>query len=472
MTLGGSGVAAVEGVRHRNLASVRVAGAAALGGFLFGFDSSVINGGVDAIKGEYHLNSTVVGFVVSSALLGCAVGAWFAGQLADRFGRIKVMVAAAVIFVISAGGSALSFSAWELTIWRVIGGLAIGAASVIAPAYIAEISPADLRGRLGSLQQLAIVLGIFAALVSDYILAQIAGGAAEAVPWGGAAWRWMFATAAAPAVVYGVCSMMIPESPRYLVKTGRPRQAKRVLRQVGSTGDLDEKIREIEETIKADRPVQLSDLRGPRLGLLPIVWVGILLSVFQQFVGINVIFYYSSTLWQAVGFSESQSMLTSVINSLVNVVATLVAIALVDKIGRKPLLLMGAAGMAVTLGIMTIVFATAPVVGGKPQLGSMGGPVALVAANLYVFAFAFTWGPVVWVMLGEMFNNFIRATALAVAAAAQWIANWVITTTFPPLSSASLGLAYGIYTIFSALAFVFVTRYVNETKGKELEEMV
>jgi sugar porter (SP) family MFS transporter len=319
---------------------------------------------------------------------------------------------------------------------------------------------------------MAIVLGIFAALVVDYVIAQVSeGGATGTFPWGGGAWRWMFASAAVPAVFWGVIATTIPESPRYLVKKHRTSDARRVLARVMGRGDVDGKIRDIGRSIAEDRAVHLRDLRGPRLGLLPIVWVGILLSVFQQFVGINVIFYYSSSLWQAVGFSESNAMLTSVINSIVNVVFTLVAIALVDRVGRRPLLLGGAAGMAASLGTLTVCFATAHVVDGKPELSGAAGPIALVAANVFVAAFAATWGPVVWVMLGEMFNNFIRASALAVAAAAQWIANWVVTTTFPGISGFSLSLAYGIYTAFSVLAFIFVIRAVPETKGRELEDM-
>ena len=459
---------------HATATAVLLAGAAALGGFLFGYDSSVINGTVDALKDEFDLSGFAVGFVVSAALLGCAAGAWFAGPIGDRIGRVRVMLAASVLFVISSIGSALAFSAVDLTAWRLVGGLAIGAASVIAPAYIAEIAPAELRGRLGSLQQMAIVLGIFAALVVDYVIAQVSdGGASGEFPWGGDAWRWMFASAVVPAVVYGVIATTIPESPRYLVKKHQTARAREVLRKVMGRGDadVDVKIREIGRSIAEDRPVHLRDLRGNRLGLLPIVWIGILLSVFQQFVGINVIFYYSSSLWQAVGFSEDDAMLTSVINSVVNVAFTLVAIALVDRIGRRPLLLAGAAGMAVSLGALTLCFATAPVVDGEPDLGGVAGPVALVAANVFVASFAATWGPVVWVMLGEMFTNFIRASALAVAAAAQWLANWVITTTFPGISGFSLGLAYGLYTLFSVLAFVFVLRAVPETKGRELEDM-
>jgi SP family sugar:H+ symporter-like MFS transporter len=449
---------------------ILLAVAAAVGGFLFGYDTSVINGTVDAVKADFHMSSTALGFVVSSALLGCAVGAWFAGPLANRTGRVRVMLFASILFAISAVGAALAFGPISLFVWRVIGGLGVGAASVIAPAYIAEIAPAKLRGRLGSLQQLAIVVGIFASLLIDYVLATAAGGAGEPVPWGGSAWRWMFASALLPAFVYAVLALQIPESPRYLVAKHELRAARDVLRRyVG--GDVENRIAEIRRSLLTDRPVQLRDLRGPVLGLLGIVWVGILLSVFQQFVGINVIFYYSSSLWQSVGFSESSSMLTSVITSVTNIVTTLVAIALIDRIGRRPLLLFGAGGMTVTLTVMAFCFSQASIVDGKPSLPGGYGTLALIAANVYVFAFGASWGPTVWVLLGEMFNNYIRASALAVAAAAQWIANWAITVTFPVLSGVSLTLAYGLYAAFALLAFVFVIRAVRETKGKELEEM-
>jgi len=454
-----------------NGAVILVSTAAALGGFLFGYDTSVINGTVDAIEARFNMSSGLLGFVVSSALLGSVVGAWFAGPLADRFGRVKVMVVAAVFFAVSAVGSGLATSPIDLTLWRVLGGLAVGAASVIAPAYIAEMAPAHLRGRLGSLQQLAIVFGIFVALLVDALLANVAGGAAEDVPWGGAAWRWMFVSAAIPAFVYGIVALRIPESPRYLVRKGRLEKAREVLvKYVG--GDPDERIGNIQRSLAGnEEKVELRDLRGPRFGLLPIVWVGILLSVFQQFVGINVIFYYSTTLWRSVGFSESNSLLITVITSVTNIVTTLIAIALIDKIGRKPLLIIGAAGMVVTLGVMSYCFSTATGSGDDLRLHGAYGTIALIAANLYVVAFGMSWGPVVWVLLGEMFNNRIRATALAVAAAAQWLANWAISTTFPTLASIGLSFAYGLYTAFAALALIFVLSAVKETKGRELEDM-
>ncbi len=463
--------AGLHSVPSHHGAVILVAAAAAMGGFLFGYDTAVINGTVDAIRNQFDIGSTYVGFVVSSALLGCAVGAWFAGPLADRLGRVRVMLMAATVFAITSIGSALCWGPLSLMAWRILGGLAIGAASVIAPAYIAEIAPADVRGRLGSLQQLAIVTGIFASLLIDQVLAYAAGGASESVPWGGAAWRWMFAAAALPAVVYGVLAAQIPESPRYLVAKDQLKKARDVLaRFVG--GDVDLRIREISRSLAGgEQAVRLRDLRGPKFGLQAIVWTGILLSVFQQFVGINVIFYYSSSLWHSVGFSENNAFLFSTITSVTNIVCTLVGIALIDKIGRKPLLLIGAAGMTVTLTTMAICFGTASGSGSDLKLGSVAGPVALVAANIYVFAFGMSWGPAVWVLLGEMFNNKIRATALAVAAAAQWLANWLISTTFPTLASIGLVLAYGLYALFALVAFIFVKTAVRETKGRELEDM-
>ncbi|GAB3658328.1 sugar porter family MFS transporter [Glycomyces tarimensis] len=451
-------------------AAVFVSVAAALGGFLFGYDTAVINGTVSALQDGFEISSVAIGFVVSSALLGCVVGAWFAGAIANRFGRTKVMLTAAVFFFVSALGSSLATGPFDLTVWRVVGGLAVGAASVIAPAYIAEIAPAHLRGRLGSLQQFAIVTGIFTSLLINYVIQEVSGGASEAAPWGGTAWRWMFAAEAIPAFIYFMVALQIPESPRYLVAKRQVAKAKGVLkRYVG--GDVDFRVREIEDSLHSDKPIRFADVRGPRLGLLPIVWIGILLSVFQQFVGINVIFYYSTTLWQAVGFTESDSFLTSVINSLFNILATIVAIMLIDKVGRKRLLLTGSSIMLVTLTSMAAIFATAPIVDGEPDLTGTGAVLALIAANLYVVGFAMSWGPVVWVLLGEMFPNRIRASALAIAAAAQWLANWVVTTTFPGLADTSLGLAYGLYATFALLSIVFVFRWVPETKHIELEDM-
>ena len=448
------------------------AATAAMGGFLFGYDSAVINGAVKAIGDYFNTPAGVLGFAVSSALIGAAIGAFMAGRIADRFGRLKAMWMAAALFLISAIGTGLSDVLWLLIIFRVIGGVAVGAASVIAPAYIAEIAPARIRGRLGSLQQLAIVVGIFIALLIDYVLATAAGGSEKDLWLGLEAWRWMFLSMAVPSLLYFGLSLTIPESPRHLVRLGKFDEAKSVLRKVLGNIDLDAKVAQIRETMHTQSAPKWSDLRGKFLGLLPIVWVGIGLSVFQQFVGINVIFYYSSVLWQAVGFSENDSLIITVITSVVNVVSTLIAIATIDKFGRKPLLLIGSLGMTVTLGIMAVIFGTASTnASGEPVLHGLAGPVALLSANLFVFFFATSWGPVVWVLLGETFPNRIRAAALSLAAAAQWVANWVISTSFPSLKDAGLGLAYGIYAACALLSLLFVLRFVRETKGQELEAM-
>lgn len=455
-------------------AAVLATVAAALGGFLFGFDTAVINGTVDAVRGDFALGPELTGLAVSCALLGSALGAWYAGPLADRFGRVVTMRVAAVLLLASALGCGVVFGVWDLIFWRFVGGAGVGIASVIAPAYIAEVSPAAVRGRLGSMQQLAIVLGIFAALLSDAWLAGLAGGASEPLWFGLDAWRWMFMAEAVPALVYGALTARLPESPRYLVAKGDPVRAAAVLEDMLGVHDralIERKVADIERSLRREHRSRLRDLVKPGGGLLPVVWIGLLLSVFQQFVGINVIFYYSSTLWRSVGFSEADALTITVVTSVVNVLVTLVAIALVDRIGRKPLLAIGSIGMTLTLGVMAWCFSQATQTPGGLVLPEGVGPIALVAANLYVVFFGVSWGPVVWVLLGEMFPNRIRAIALAIAAAAQWLANFAITTTFPLLANVGLTFAYGLYASFALLSLVFVLTAVRETKGVELEDM-
>jgi len=454
-----------------NLKVIALAVAGAVGGFLFGFDSSVVNGAVDPIQTQFGLSESLTGFAVASALIGCAVGAYVAGRLADWKGRIPAMLVGAILFFVSAVGTGLAFNVWDLIAWRLVGGLGIGIASVIAPAYIAEISPKNLRGRLGSLQQLAITIGIFAALLSDTLFAGWAGGAGQELWLGLEAWRWMFLAGILPAVVYGLIALKLPESPRFLVLKGRDDEVRGIFARLWPNDDVERAIRDMRSGIENDaHGSKKGALRGNRFGLKPIVWVGIILSVFQQFVGINVIFYYSTTLWKSVGFEESDSLTISVATAVTNIAVTFVAIALVDRVGRRPILLFGSVGMTVALATMAISFSQSVQVDGEPSLPGAWGPIALVAANVFVVSFGASWGPVVWVLLGEIFPSRIRARALGVAAAAQWIANFAITVSFPPLASVSLVLTYGLYALFAGLSFAFVFKVVPETNGLSLEE--
>jgi SP family sugar:H+ symporter-like MFS transporter len=445
-----------------------ITAAAAMGGFLFGYDSSVINGAVEAIRDKYDIGSGTLAQVIAIALIGCAIGAATAGRIADRIGRIRCMQIASVLFTISAVGSALPFALWDLAFWRIIGGFAIGMASVIGPAYIAEVSPPAIRGRLASFQQAAIVLGIAVSQLVNYAILQGADGDQRGKIIGLEAWQLMLGVMVIPAVIYGLLSFAIPESPRFLLSVGRESDARGVLADVeGKDIDLDARVTEIKTAMHREHKSKFSDLLRTRFSFLPIVWVGIGLSVFQQLVGINVAFYYSSTLWQSVGINPSSSFFYSFTTSIVNIIGTAIAMVFVDRIGRRPLALIGSAGMAVSLALEAWAFSSKS----GSTLPNTEGTVALVAAHCFVLFFALSWGVVVWVFLGEMFPNRIRAAALGVAASAQWIANWAITASFPTLSDWNLSGTYVIYTCFAVLSIPFVLIFVKETKGKTLEEM-
>lgn len=447
---------------------------ATIGGFLFGYDSGVINGTVDGLRAAFHSNSIGTGFNVACMLLGCAVGAFIAGWLADKFGRRTILVIASVCFGINAIGAGIAVSSGQFIFFRVIGGLAVGAASVLAPAYISEVAPARFRGTLSSVQQIAIITGITMSFLSNYILAQKAGASTAMLAFGFEAWRWMFWVMIVPSLAFFFALLFIPESPRFLVASGKKGKALAVLERLMGKAEAQVKAQEIEASLVADhhRP-KLTDILDSKTVVRPIVWVGIGLATFQQLVGINVVFYYGAVLWQSAGFTESQSLLINVITGTVSIAACLVATFLIDKIGRKPLLTIGSVGMALTLGVMAVVFATAIVkTGNVLALTGNSGPIALIAANLYVFFFNLSWGPVMWVMLGEMFPNQIRGSGLAVSGLAQWGSNFGITMTFPILlAGIGLGGAYGLYAVCAVISIFFILKFVKETKGKELEAM-
>ncbi|KAA1259137.1 D-xylose-proton symporter [Rubripirellula obstinata] len=444
-----------------------------IGGFLFGFDSGVINGTVDGLKTAFNSDSVGTGFNVASMLLGCAVGAFFAGTLADKVGRRSILIVSALFFTISAWGSGIAESSGEFIVYRILGGLAVGAASVLAPAYISEVTPARFRGRMSSIQQIAIISGLFFAFLSNYVIAGKAGGSTMEFAMGYEAWRWMFWVELVPAITFFIALLFIPESPRFLVASGKKDKALTVLKRLMGD-DAEGMLKQIDASLAgAQHRPSLKDIVDKKLGVRPIVWVGIGLATFQQLVGINVVFYYGSVLWQSAGFSESNALLINVVSGALSIAACLVATFLIDRIGRKPLLMIGSVGMSITLAVMAFVFAQALVQeGGSLKLEGRNGPIALVAANLYVIFFNMSWGPVMWVMLGEMFPNQIRGSGLAVSGLAQWTSNFAVTMTFPILlASIGLGGAYGLYAVCAVISIVFIAKFVHETKGRELEDM-
>jgi SP family sugar:H+ symporter-like MFS transporter len=450
---------------------------ATLGGFLFGFDSGVVNGTVDGLQQAFNSDSVGTGFSVSSMLLGSAIGAFTAGWLADKFGRRNMLIMAAVLFIISAFGSGIAGSPLEFILYRLIGGLAVGAASVMAPAYISEIAPAEQRGRLTSIQQVAIIVGLTLAFLSNYFLAKTAGGS-TAEFWGGfQTWRWMFWMELIPAFLFLVLLFFIPKSPRFSMFKEDEDGAKATLLKLFGDPKATQKVAEIKASLANDHKPQLSDILATKASggkvFRSIVWVGIGLAMFQQLVGINVVFYYGAVLWQAVGFTENDALLINVMSGMLSIAAVMITLFTIDKIGRKPFLVWGSVGMAISLAAVAFAFSQGALdAEGTLQLPGKMGLVALIAANAYVVCFNMSWGPVMWVMLGEMFPNQIRGSGLAIAGLAQWLTNFAITFTFPIwLASIGLAAAYSIYAAFAVISVFFVIWFVKETKGKELEEM-
>ncbi len=450
---------------------------ATVGGFMFGYDSGVINGTQKGIEAAFGLGRFGIGVNVGAILVGSSVGAFAAGRLSDVIGRRNTMMLAAVLFIVSALAAGAADTSAVFIIARIIGGFGVGAASVTSPVYISEVAPANIRGRLTSIQQVMIISGLTGAFVANFALARIAGGSTAEFWLGYQAWRWMFWLQVIPAAIYFVALFFIPESPRYLVVKGHNARAETVLTRLFGNAEARRKVAEIRASLAVDHhKPRLSDLIDKKTGKIrPILWAGIGLAVFQQLVGINVVFYYGATLWEAVGFTEDNALQINILSGVLSIAACLLTIALIDKIGRKPLLLVGSAGMTVTLGIVAWAFSNAiPAASGVGvTLPGNTGLIALIAANLYVIFFNVSWGPVMWVMLGEMFPNQIRGSALAVSGFAQWIANAVISVSFPSLVlSPGLAITYLGYAIAALVSFFFVQKMVTETRGRELEDMV
>ena len=448
---------------------------AAVGGFLFGFDTSVINGAVDSIAGTvsgFGLDSLMSGVSVSGALLGCVFGAWFAGRLADAHGRVRSMLVAAVLFIISSVGSALAPEIWSFIVFRIIGGLGVGLASVLGPAYIAEVSPTKMRGFLTSFQQFAVGIGMLTSTISNNLLSKFAGGADATLWFGMAAWRWMLLVMLVPSIIMLAVSLTLPESPRYLVMKGRDREAAEVLRDINGLSHPERKVAQIRASLGGESSARLSDLRGNVFGLKKVVWIGILVALFQQFCGINIILYYDSSIWRSMGFSEQTALDISVWRTVAAFIPMVASMFLIDRIGRKKLLAIGSVVMGVFLAVATVGFYHASTVDGNLTLPGMWAPIAIFAMYAFFLSFNFSWGAGMWVVIGEIFPNNIRAIGVAVATAFNWIGNFVVSTTFPVLRDGiGVGSAYLVYTVFAFLSLLFVVKMLPETKGVALEDM-
>ncbi|WEV41692.1 sugar porter family MFS transporter [Bifidobacterium sp. ESL0682] len=449
--------------------------AGAMGGLLFGYDTSVINGAVDAIAGKvsgFNLNSLMSGISVSGALLGCVIGAWFAGKLADRYGRVKIMLVAAVLFLVSAIGSGFAPGVWVFVIFRIVGGLGVGFASVVGPAYISEVAPTKMRGFLTSFQQFGVAIGMFLSTIVNNLLAKGSGSADSPFWLGISTWRWMLLMMVVPAVLMLIACFRLPESPRYLVMKGRDEEAMTLLRRLNGSTNPKAKVAQIRASLGNDTTPRLSDLRGHTFGLKKVVWIAIAIALFQQFNGVNIILYYDSSLWRSVGFSEQQALNISVIRSIVAFIPTILAMVLVDRVGRRKMLSFGSAGMTIFLVIATFGFYHATVTPNGVSLSGVWAPLTLVAVYLFYLIFCGTWGPAMWVVISEIFPNNIRAMGVAVATAFNWIGNFVVSTSFPSMRDGmGVGNVYLLYAVFAALSWIFVVKALPETNGVELEDM-
>lgn len=428
-----------------------VACVAAIGGLLFGYDIGIISGALLFIEEDFPLTPFLTGVVVSSILIGAVIGAGASGALGDRLGRRKLILISAVIFAVGAIGMGLSPSIPVLIFFRVVAGLAVGAASALVPTYISEISPTELRGSLSSVFQLAITLGILLAYLVNFALS------------GAEAWRWMLGLAAVPAVILFAGMYSVPETPRWLINNNRMDEARRVLRRSRGREDVEEEIKDIQEVEREESQGGVADLLAP--WVRPMLVVGIGLAMLQQFVGINTIIYYAPTIIKDTGLGASASILATVGIGVVNVLFTLVAIWLIDKIGRKKLLLYGLSGM--TLG--TIILGLGFVL---PSLSGIVSYITLAGMLLYIASFAASFGPIVWVMLPEIFPLQVRGSAVGVSSLSNWVANFIVALLFPVLIAA-LGetpVFWGLGLI-CILAMVFVYFLVPETMGRSLEEI-
>ncbi len=433
---------------------------AALGGLLFGYDTGVINGAIGPLTTHFELNDFWQGWATGCALLGCALGAGAAGALSDRFGRKKVLILSAVMFLVSAIGTAVPKTITAFIIYRIIGGIGVGAASFSSPMYIAEISPARIRGRMVSVNQFAIVTGFLVVYFVNYIIA-LQGDEMWNVQTG---WRWMFGSESLPAVLLLVLLFFVPESPRWLTKQGRSDEALSILTRVDGQQYARAELAEIKDTL-AHESGSLKQLLQP--GMKIILVIGIVLAVLQQVTGINVFLYFGTEIFKKMGSETNAALLQNVIVGAVNLTFTVIAIWTVDKLGRKPLMMIGSAGMGICLFAM-----------GLAAYWQTTGLWMLLFILGYIACFALSVGPVTWVILSEIFPTRIRGRAMAIATVCLWVANYIVSQTFPMMdqhpwlvATFHRGLPFWLYGGFCVVLFVFVRAFVPETKAKTLEEI-
>jgi MFS transporter, SP family, xylose:H+ symportor len=442
---------------------------ATLGGLLFGYDTAVISGAVDPIKAFFQLDAAHYGdaatfyhgATVSSALIGCIIGGIISGIFATRFGRRKSLIIASILFFISAVGSGFpeifffsdatpaSTLLISFNIYRVIGGIGVGLASAICPMYIAEMAPAEIRGKLVSWNQFAIIFGMLVVYFVNYFI--VYGKDPSWINETG--WRYMFLSESFVAALFGILLFFVPETPRYLALAHQDDKALKILSKINGAAKAGVILAEIKETVHEKVEKVLS------YGWKVLI-IGILLSVFQQAVGINVVLYYAPTIFKGLGFGNDAAMWQTVIMGFINIIFTLVAIFTVDKFGRKPLLIIGSTGMAI--GMFAI---------GALAYFQIIGISTLIFIVIYTAAFMMSWGPICWVLISEIFPNTIRGKAVAIAVASQWVANFIVSSTFPVLEHFSITFTYVLYGVMSVLSALFVWKMVPETKGKTLEEM-
>lgn len=417
---------------------------AALGGLLFGFDTAIISGAIPYLSSYFKLDEYSLGWAVSSILIGCAAGALMAGKLADAYGRRFMLIICAILFAVSGIGAGLSNELYVFVFFRLIGGLGVGAAALVSPMYIAEIAPPAIRGRLVAFYQLAIVFGILLAYFVNYMFDGL----------GANNWRWMFASQAAPSLLFWLMLLLVPETPRWLIKAGRKKEAAIILEKVAGS------VTEIENSFHQQKPVSLTQLFSKTYR--PVLFIGILIAVFQQVTGINAILYYAPVIFRETGLDSTSSLLQTIGIGVVNVVSTFIAIGLVDKVGRKKFLLAGSLLMGISLVIVALCF----------QYRYFENYIVLIFMLLYVSAFGCTLGAVTWVYLAEIFPNRVRGLALSVATLALWLADFAVTYTFPIMTK-NMGTALTLYCYgaLCALSFLYVLVKVKETKGRSLEEI-